>query len=41
MQQAVQYALSCGLIQCVNDNYAYGRKGHIAKKYAWNKVCEH
>lgn len=41
VQQAVQYALACGLIQCVNDNYAYGRKGHIAKKYAWNKVCEH
>ena len=41
VQQAVQYALSCGLIQCVNDSYAYGRKGHIAKKYAWNKVCEH
>ncbi len=38
---AVQYALACSLIQCVNDNYAYGRKGHIAKKYAWNKVCEH
>lgn len=41
VQQAIQYALACGLIQCVNDNYAYGKKGHIAKKYAWNKVCEH
>ena len=38
---AVQYALACGLIQCVNDSYAYGKRGHIAKKYAWNKVCEH
>ena len=41
VQQAVQYALACGLVQCVNDSYAYGRKGHMAKKYAWNKVCEH
>ena len=41
VQQAVKYALECGLMQCVNDNYAYGRRGHIAKKYAWNKVCEH
>lgn len=41
VQQAVQYALACGLIQCVNDSYVYGRRGHIAKKYAWNKVCEH
>ena len=41
VQQAVKYALACGLIQCVNDSYAYGKRGHIAKKYAWNKVCEH
>ena len=41
VQRAVQYARDCGLIQCVNDSYAYGRRGHVAKKYAWNKVCEH
>lgn len=41
VQRAVQYARDCGLIQTVVDSYAYGRKGHIAKKYAWNKVCEH
>ena len=38
---AVKYAKACGLIQCVNDTYYYGRSGSLAKKYAWNKVCEH
>lgn len=41
VQQAVKYAKACGLIQCVNDTYYYGRSGSLAKKYAWNKVCEH
>ena len=41
LSRAVQYAKDCGLVQCVDDSYAYGRDGHIAKKYAWNKVCEH
>ena len=41
VQQALKYAKACGLIQVVVDDYAYGRRGHVAKKYAWNKVCEH
>ena len=41
VQQAVKYAKACGLVQCVNDTYYYGRSGSLAKKYAWNKVCEH
>lgn len=41
VKNAVRYASECGLIQCVNDSFRFGAKNSWAKKYAWNKVCEH
>lgn len=40
-ENAIGYAKDCGLIQCVDDSFRFGAKNNRAKKYAWNKVCEH
>lgn len=40
-ENAIAYAKECGLIQCVDDAFRFGSRNNRAKRYAWNKVCEH
>ena len=41
VKNAVRYAEECGLIQCVDGSFRFGSRNNRAKRYAWNKVCEH
>lgn len=40
-ENAIRYARECGLIECVEGSFRFGSRSNRAKKYAWNKVCEH
>lgn len=40
-ENAIRYAQDCGLIECVEGSFRFGGRNNRAKRYAWNKVCEH